>query len=313
MNHEFDAIERLFRQHTPFQHHTTQVGNGDDASVHHLPEGEQLVISTDTAVEGIHWPHDFPLSIAAQRAVCAALSDLAAMGAKPAWLWLAVMAKDKVGLQHMSQGIVQACAEHHIELAGGDTSRSHAHTITATVGGLVPQGRAMLRGAAQKGDEVWLLGDVGLSAAGLEQWQQGQQTGDFVPYFQQINPLYQQGVQLRDAGVRCCIDISDGLLQDARHIAQASHLQIHIHLERIQALPCYQLLLERQDNDISLKQVLNGGEDYALLCTAPQHMHQTLHQLGAQHIGDCATGEGVQLMHHGKVVDYHIKGHDHFV
>ena len=172
------------------------MGNGDDASTHVIPDGFELVVSTDTAVEAVHWPQDIPLDIAGNRAINAALSDLAAMGATPAWLWLAVMAKDAASLSSMSEGIVQACLSHKVELAGGDTVRSSTNTINVTVGGLLPKGQAMLRTHAQVGDDVWLLGNTGLAAAGLKQWFEGTYQGCFVPHFQHIKPLYQQGIAL---------------------------------------------------------------------------------------------------------------------
>jgi thiamine-monophosphate kinase len=312
MNQEFDAISRLFQQRTPFKHPTTQVGNGDDASTHSIPDGFELVVSTDTAVEGVHWPQDMPLDIAGNRAVSAALSDLAAMGATPAWLWLAIMAKDAASLSSMSDGIVQACLTHKVELAGGDTVRSNTNSINVTVGGLLPRGQAMLRTHAQAGDDVWLLGNTGLAAAGLKQWFKGEKEGCFIPDFQHIKPLYNQGITLRELGIRCCIDISDGLLQDAGHIAKGSALGIHIDLAYIQNLACYQQLLPHFAEEICLKKVLSGGEDYALLCTAPASQQQALQDIHAQHIGTCVKGEGVHLIHEGKIVDYNIKGYDHF-
>jgi len=312
MNQEFDAISRLFQQRTPFKHPSTQVGNGDDASTHAIPDGFELVVSTDTAVEAVHWPQGMPLDIAGSRAINAALSDLAAMGATPAWLWLAIMAKDAANLSSMSDGIVQACLTHNVELAGGDTVRSSTNSISVTVGGLVPKGQAMLRTHAQVGDDVWLLGDTGLAAAGLKQWFQGEKNGCFVPHFQNIKPLYNQGITLRKLGIRCCIDISDGLIQDAGHIAKGSTLGIHIDLAHIQTLACYQQLLPHFDEETCLKKVLSGGEDYALLCTAPASKRQALQSIDAQHIGTCVQGEGVHLIHKGEIVDYNIKGYDHF-
>jgi len=312
MNQEFDAISHLFQQRTPLKHPTTQVGNGDDASTHVIPDDFELVVSTDTAVEGVHWPQDMPLAVAGSRAINAALSDLAAMGATPAWLWLAIMAKDATSLSSMSDGIVQTCLTHKIELAGGDTVRASNNSINVTVGGLLPKGQAMLRTHAQVGDDVWLLGNTGLAAAGLKQWFQGETKGCFVPHFQHINPLYKQGITLREMGIRCCIDISDGLLQDAGHIAKGSALSIHIDLTYIQNLACYQQLLPHFDKETCLKKVLSGGEDYALLCTAPTSQQQAMQNIGAQHIGRCVQGEGVHLIHKGKTVDYNIKGYDHF-
>jgi len=311
MNHEFNAISQLFQQRVLLKHPSTQIANGDDASVHQVPHGMEFVMSTDTAVLGVHWPEDMPLHIAGHRAVAAALSDLAAMGAKPAWIWLAIMAKDINDLEAMSHGIVEACLAYDVELAGGDTVYSPTNTMSVTVGGLIPQGCAMTRNAAKIDDEVWLVGNLGLSALGLKQWQDGTKDGAFVPCFQHIEPLLEKGITLRKEGIQCCMDISDGLLQDAGHIAKASNLALSIHIEQLQQLPSY-LRLESTHKNQALTLTLNGGEDYALLFTAPASQHLALQKLGAYTIGVCTKGSGVQLLHHNKEIEYNIKGYDHF-
>ncbi|MDQ7004184.1 MAG: thiamine-phosphate kinase [Ghiorsea sp.] len=312
MNQEFEAIAQLFQTRTPFRHPTTSLGNGDDASVHHIPEGMELVVSTDIAVEGVHWPQDMRLDIAGSRAVNAALSDLAAMGAVPAWIWLAISAKDKQSLAQMSDGIVQTCLTHNVELAGGDTVSAPINSINVTVGGLLSKDTAMTRSAAKVNDEAWILGDSGLSAAGLKQWLSGQQHGSFVPHFQMITPLYKQGAALRELGIQSCIDISDGLLQDLGHISKASQVCIQIDINLVKQLDSYQQLQAVFNTEETLKMMLSGGEDFALCFTAPATKYTSLIELGAKHIGFCCKGNGVQLMQGEKIIDYNIKGYDHF-
>ena len=311
MTSEFDAISRLFKKRTPFIHPLTQLPNGDDASVHLVPNDMELVVSTDTAVSGVHWPEDMSLDIAGHRAVCAALSDLAAMGAKATWVWIAVMAKDSPSLVKMSNGIVQACQEHLVELAGGDTVSSTTNTINVTVGGLVPKGSAMTRAKACLDDEIWLLGDLGLSAMGLEQWLSGNQTGNYVPNFQHITPQLDAAEHIRNLGVRCCMDISDGLLQDANHIAKASNVSLNFDIEKLQTLPSFQKLAQT-NKDNALKLILSGGEDYALLFTAPASLHQSLKTFDAHKIGGCTYGSTARLFHHSSEIEYNVKGYDHF-
>ena len=312
MNQEFDAISRLFQERVTFKHDTTSIANGDDASVHAIPQGYALVISTDSSVQAVHWPEDMPLHIAASRATHAALSDLAAMGAKPAWIWLAIMAESKQALSQMSDGIVSSCEKHHIELAGGDTTRAKTNAMNITVGGLLPKGSAMTRAAARIHDEVWLWGNIGLSAAGLQHWLEGNQGSELVQYFQNITPLFHEGIKLRELGISTCIDISDGLLQDAGHIAKASQVGMHIEISAIKALPAYQQLNQYFDEETCLKYMLSGGEDYALLFTANTNLHISLEGLGAHCIGRCVQGNHVSLCHQGEVLDYRIKGYDHF-
>ena len=116
---EFELIEQAFRRHSPPVHPMTRVANGDDASVHEVPLDMELVISTDTSVAGIHWPDNFPLDQAADRAVCAALSDLAAMGAEACWLWVSVLTKAAADAETMGIGVNAALNRYSVELAGG--------------------------------------------------------------------------------------------------------------------------------------------------------------------------------------------------
>jgi len=311
MNYEFDAISRLFQTRATYTNPLTQLANGDDASVHHIPDDMALVMSTDTAVSGVHWPEDMPLEIAGHRAVCAALSDLAAMGAKATWVWLAVMAKDTISLQQMSRGIIDACNTFHVELAGGDTVSSATNTVSVTVGGLVPKTTAMTRSGAMREDEVWIFGDLGLSAMGLEQWLAGKHDGHCLSSFKTILPLLDIGEQIRALGIRACIDISDGLLQDAEHIAKASAIQMNINVEQLQELPSFKTLADINKKK-ALKLTLSGGEDYALLFTASPEQHQILQGLGAYCIGNCSEGNTVCLLHEGAEIEHNVKGYDHF-
>jgi len=316
MNHEFNAISKFFQQRVTLKHPSTQIPNGDDASVHQVPHGMEFVMSTDTAVSGVHWPENMSLHIAGHRAVAAALSDLAAMGAQATWIWLAIMAKDTNDLEAMSHGIVEACLAYDVELAGGDTVYSPTNTMSITVGGLVPQGSAMTRSAAEDGDEIWIIGNLGHAALGLEQWFSDNHEGSFVPSFQHITPHLALGGKIRTLGIQCCMDISDGLMQDAGHIAKASNISMSIHIEQLQKLPSYQQL-EAANKEQALKLTLSGGEDYGLLFTAPVFKHKSLQQLGAHPIGFCAkkmcTNENsVQLLHHGKKIEFHTKGYNHF-
>ncbi len=301
---EFHAIETLFRQRLPFRHLTTTLSNGDDASVHHIAQGYELVVSTDTAVAGVHWPHDMPLDIAAQRAICAALSDLAAMGAQASWIWLSVVAQNMDDLQAMSDGVVEVCQHYQLELAGGDTVCAPINMLNVTVGGLVPHKQAMTRKQARIGDDIWLIGDLGLSAQGLQQWLAGNKEGNCIPYFQSITPQLSAGVRLQKIGVKCCIDVSDGLMQDAAHIASASQVCFMIEQEQLQKLTHY--------HSTSMQNILAGGEDYALLCTAPPRLRQQLTQLQATPIGSCQAGSDVQLTYQGNIIPYHSKGYHHF-
>jgi len=305
---EFELIEQAFRRCSPPAHPLTRVVNGDDASVHEIPPGEELVISVDSAVSGIHWPQDFPLGQAADRAVCAALSDLAAMGAEACWLWASVQAETAVDAETMGDGINTALKRYSVELAGGDTVGSPVNALGLTVGGVLPQNTAMRRNCARPGDDLWLCGSVGCSALGLGQWKAGRHDGQYVHCFSCIKPLLKQGIRLRELGVKCCIDVSDGLLQDAEHVSSASDVGICVNLE---SLPGWQTIISEFPYQQALCCVLAGGEDYALLFTAAVDLRPKLKAF-AKRIGSCSQGLGTVVLYDGQAVQTAGKGFDHF-
>ena len=306
---EFELIEKAFRRHAPFVHRGTRLGNGDDASLHAIPEEHELAISTDMSVAGVHWPEDFPLHDAARRAVNAALSDLAAMGAAAAWVWCCVSACDSEACEAMGRGIGDALADRGIELAGGDTVHAGVNALAVTVAGCVPDGRAMRRDCARCDDDVWLCGSVGLAAHALQCWQQGRRDEAEIAAFRNVTPLLDVGIALRRAGVRCCIDISDGLLADAGHLATASGVGIEIQVEKI---PDLEMLRARMSLDEALNMLLGGGEDYALLFTAPVAMRGGLRGM-ASRIGHCTAGNEVKSFLDGRAVSIGNTGYNHFV
>jgi thiamine-monophosphate kinase len=307
MSGEFALIRSLFAGHGGPAHAGSRLGIGDDASLHCLREGMELAVSTDTSVAGIHWPLDLPLAIAGERAVCAALSDLAAMGASPVAAWLNVMATDAAAVEGLGHGATTALSQYRVELAGGDTCRSPVNALSVTVAGELPQGSAMRRDGACDGDRLWLAGRVGFHALGLKQWMAGEKGGEFVTCFQRIEPLLGIGMQLRQEGVRCCIDVSDGLIQDAGHVADASELAIDIDIE---AIPDWAMLCDRVGEDAAMKLAAAGGEDYALLFTVPGAMH--FPESLAVPIGRCQRGRGVSMRLHGEAVQPGKGGFDHF-
>ncbi|HCS12609.1 MAG TPA: thiamine-phosphate kinase [Zetaproteobacteria bacterium] len=305
---EFDLIDRAFRQKLHFKHSLTRIPGGDDASVHAVPAGLELVVSTDMSLAGVHWPHDFPLEHAACRAVNAALSDLAAMGAEACWVWVCAVLRDAAAGGQMGDGIAAALAGSGIELAGGDTVHAADNSLAVTVAGVVPQGKAMRRDRAQAGDDIWLCGRLGFAALALERWQGGDHSDDAVRAFADVQPLIAQGVALRKAGVRCCIDVSDGLLADAAHLAEQSCVGMEID---ISAIPSLAELQQHVDPDDAAGLVLGGGEDYALLCTAPESLRDSL-SAHAVRIGRCVAGGSVRALRHGPGIASSRRGFDHF-
>ena len=304
---EFQLISETFRGGIPIVDSGTVVGNGDDASVHQLPKGDELVVSTDMAVEGIHWPYGFPLQLAADKAVCAALSDLAAMGAEARWVWLAVACDDQEKFKAIGEGANAALKRHWVELAGGDTVRASQTSITVTVGGSVPKGKSMRRNQARKGDDIWIVGKAGFASLGLKQWQAEMEKGYFKRYFEEVKPKLEQGVKLRDLGVKCCIDISDGVLQDASHVVLDSSVGMILELSKF---PGWDILCHKVGEKSAINAVVSGGEDYALLFTAPAGMGWL--DSFATKVGVCTDGIDVEIQLNGTTLEGLHSGYDHF-
>ncbi len=305
---EFELIEHAFRRRVPFVQPTTILPGGDDASIHRLPADQDLAISTDTSVQGVHWPQDFSLEDAGRRAVNAALSDMAAMGAAPLWAWLGVMAVDSQAADRMGAGTAGALREAGLELAGGDVVRAPVNALSVTVGGTLPHDRAMRRDGAKPGDGLWICGRVGLASRGLELWLQGEREGGFVTAFRHVRPLVAEGARLLAMGVRCCIDVSDGLYADARHLATASGVAVHLNLAQV---PGFRVLKKEVGEKEAVRHMLGGGEDYALLFAAPKRLGDELATM-ATVIGECRQGRGVHIHLHGRKVHPANPGYKHF-
>ena len=294
MAREFDIIYRHFA-------HLGGAGQvrlsvGDDAAVLALPAGCQLVTSVDTMVAGVHFPEFLLPEDIAVRAVFAAASDLAAMGADPLGMTLALTLPDAedLWLHSFSQGLAAAVAETRLPLVGGDTTRGPL-TISINVLGTVPAGAAITRGGAKPGDIVLVSGTLGDSAAGLALLQ-GEFFGDDYPddaacdYFEArfSRPIPRLDlVPVLRAQASAGIDISDGLIADAGHIANASGVAIEIESE---CLPLSAAMLNNIDRDVALRWALTGGEDYELLFTQSADLPIPD---GCTVVGSVKEGEGV--------------------
>ena len=304
---EFSIINNYFKGKGGHSSTFTRFAIGDDASIHCPRTGMDLVVSSDTSVENVHWPDDFSRVKAADRAICSALSDLAAMGANPVAVWANVMARDEKSVKKMAKGVSNALRRYNVELVGGDTCRSAVNALAVTVAGELPEGSAMRRDLAKSTDNVWLAGRLGFHALGLQQWMRYQRDGEYIHCMETITPLLSAGMHLREMGVKCCIDVSDGLLQDAGHLAVASRIGIDIEVTHV---PNWLHMCRSVGAENFFDAVLHGGEDYALLFTAPAEI-KIPNALAVQ-IGCCRVGEGVNLYRNGKLCEVESKGFLHF-
>ena len=296
------------------------LGIGDDAAVLQLSPDEQLVVATDTMVEGVHFPADLDGEHVASRALASNLSDLAAMGAEPRWFTLALTLPElnKNWLASFSQGLSKLARRYRCALVGGDTTRGPL-TVTITVHGMVPTGEAIRRAGANLGERLFVSGIPGMGAAGLA-CLQGDITGITDASRQQLlscfinpQPRLQLGEQLRTIA-SAAIDISDGLVADLGHICQRSGVGAKIYLDALQKLPWPTEL--KQDKRL-LPWTLAGGDDYELCFAVPPERIDALAALPVDlpltEIGEVVVGEAVQVIDaNNQVVPVAANGYQHF-
>ena len=243
------------------------LGIGDDAALLQPPLGMQLAVSMDTLNAGVHFPDGTAPADIGWKALAVNLSDLAAMGAAPAWCTLALSLPqaDAGFVDGFLDGFLSLARAHDVALVGGDTTRGPL-SISVTVHGFVPPGQALRRDGARCGDDVWVSGPLGDAAAALAQWQAGVEiVAALRQRLDRPTPRVALGQALRGLA-SACIDISDGLLADLGHVCAASGVGARIDLP---ALPASPALRDAFSGDALVRLQASGGDDYELCFTAP--------------------------------------------
>lgn len=317
---EFRLIDRI-REHTAQPREDVRLGIGDDAALLAVPAGQELAVAIDTLVEGVHFPVGTAAADIGWKALAVNLSDLAAMGAAPAWAMLALTLPraDVDFVEGFARGFAQLASQYRLALVGGDTTRG-ALTLSVAVHGFVPPGQALTRAGAQAGDAVLVTGSLGDAAAGLRclQSRMDVQTPmrDFL--MNRLNrpmPRVAAGLALRHRA-SACIDVSDGLLADLGHLCAASSVGAEIDAA---LLPHSPALLGAFDEIAARDFALSGGDDYELCFTVPaaraDEVRDDLARLGcgATRIGRIVAGEGVRMRDAGGAwLESRRSGWDHF-
>jgi len=279
---EFDLIRRLqefFRLSPGASSPACAVGIGDDGAVLDIPEGKQLVVTSDTLVETVHFSTGTDAASLGHKALAVNLSDLASMGAEPAWFFLALTLPlpDQRWLDLFAQGMADLARSTGITLAGGDTT-SGPLSITITAMGLVESGQALTRAGARNGDLVVVSGCLGDAAHALAMLQSGK-TPDpaSLAALECPEPRLQLGLLLHGLATSC-IDISDGLIADLGHILDASAAGAVIDMERI---PC-SARLAGVPGVQKWELQTTGGDDYELCFTLPESRQDELEEIARE-------------------------------
>jgi thiamine-monophosphate kinase len=318
---EFDLIERHFCHLTPARNDVI-LAIGDDCALVTPRASQQVAISTDIMVAGRHFPHDTSPFAIGVKALATNLSDLAAMGAEPAWftLGLSLPEANEAFLTAFAQGLASVAIPHNIALIGGDTVRGPL-MVSITVHGFVPVGQAIRRQGARMGDSIYVSGTLGDAGAGL-QLVKGELVVDndlaaaaLVGRLNQPIPRLAIGRSLRGIA-NAAIDISDGLLADLGHILNASGVGAVVDPA---LLPLSADLITAVGRERGVQLALSSGDDYELCFTLPPVRESRLSALGRfriplTRIGTVVAEPGIHLQQESGIAQVVApQGFDHFL
>lgn len=315
---EFELIAHYFSRKP--HRGDVALGVGDDAAILCPPKGNDLVLCIDALVAGRHFPLDTLPEAIGHKALAVNLSDIAAMGAEPAWSTLALTLPeaDEHFVESFARGFYTLADRYGVELVGGDTVRGPLQVVVQ-IQGIVPTGTALTRSGAQPGDQLFVTGTLGDAGAGLA-LVQGEYscTPEVVRRLRRRldypSPRVDEGVALRRIA-SAAIDISDGLLADLGHILEASGVGAKLDLE---ALPTSSELQQCvPDAESRLRLALSAGDDYELCFTIPESKLEQFEKIaskwecGYSHIG-VICAEGGLVFEHGSLPMNLSEGFDHF-
>jgi thiamine-monophosphate kinase len=316
---EFELIKHFFTKQA-VKRKDVVLGIGDDCAVLSPIENQNIVVTTDTLVAGVHFPFDTSPRAIGHKAVAVNLSDIAAMGAKPSWLSLAITLPDidEAWITEFCEGVFELCEFYNVELIGGDTTQGPL-SITITAQGLTPEGSYLSRSGAKSGDWLYVTGELGDAALALQQI-----TGkvDIEEQFIDIiknkldypKPRVLAGQTLREYA-SSAIDLSDGLIADLGHICQASNVGANIVLD---ALPLSTIMRDSLLTDDAITLALSGGDDYELLFTVNEDnkvgMETAMSHAGTKVtcIGQLNASQTISTTLNNKPIPINTVGFEHF-
>ena len=280
MASEFELIRKYFDRPA----RSAVLGVGDDAALLRPSAGAELAVSTDLLLEGRHFRAGADARKLGHKALAVNLSDMAAMGAAPRWvtLALALPAADEAWLAAFARGFFALAERFGIELIGGDTTRGPL-AICVTILGEVPTGLSLVRAGALPGDDIWVSGELGGAALGLAQ----PGNAAAAQRLDEPEPRVELGERLRGIA-SAAIDVSDGFAQDLGHILERSGVGAVVEYERLPKFP-----------GAERAQVLAGGDDYELVFTARQDKRAEIEPLSKElglaltRVGSMQKGEPV--------------------
>ena len=320
---EFSLIDKFFAARKSLRPDVA-VGIGDDAAVVDVPPGEQLVVAADTLVAAVHFPEATAPADIGHKALAVNLSDLAAMGARPAWATLALTlpAADEAWLAAFARGFFALAERTGVELIGGDTTRGPL-TVSVQIMGLVPQGRALLRSGARPGDRIFVsgtLGDAGLALRLLERGGADASARDesLAARLDRPEPRVELGAALRGLAT-AAIDLSDGLLADLGHILERSGVGATLWVDRLPRSAAFCARVENAGAPGWYELPLSAGDDYELCFTVAAERAEAVRALSEElalpltWIGEIESAPGLRCRHQdGRDFAPPSSGYEHF-
>ena len=319
---EFSLIEKYFS--FDVDRDDVMLGVGDDCALLNPPQGKQLAVTVDTLVSGVHFPESTSPEDVAYKSLAVSLSDLAAMGAEPAWATLAITLPDssEVWLQAFSKSFKQTLNDYGVQLIGGDTTQGPL-SITVQLTGFVDAKKAMRRDAAKDGDKIYVTGHLGDAALGLQLLDMHELADPAIRQscIKKLNrpvprvEFAQKAVEYCD----CAIDISDGLVSDLGHILKASACGAKIYFDQLPTSKAFQQCSVYLDDLDYRQMLLAGGDDYELCLVSAAENEEALFAIAEStgllltHIGEIdASGELSVISSIGEAIELNSSGYEHF-
>ena len=336
MSSEFSFIQQI--RHRAAQPAADLVlGIGDDAAIIGERAGRERLITTDLLIEDVHFKLEYtPLHCLGHKTLAVSLSDIAAMGGKPEFALLTLgiprFQISNLAWQSFFAGYFALAEKYGVALIGGDTSSAPGKlVIDSIVLGSCAAGKAVRRSAAQVGDAIYVTGNLGASATGLELLFRGERFDEAATNLRQAalrahlmpEPRIAFGQKIGGAGLaHAMMDVSDGLAQDLAHICEESGVNAMIDFEAVPIDHCVTLITQVKEEAFSL--AISGGEDYELLFTAPRQADPALFNFAAEcelnltRIGEIIAPTAsskeprLYLRREARVDLLEVKGYDHF-
>jgi len=320
---EFDLINHFFKA-TTIKRDDVLLGIGDDCAILSPPPDKQLAVSTDTLISGVHFPESTCAEDIGYKSLAVNLSDLAAMGAEPAWVSLAISLPqaDDVWLKEFMCGFNALAVKYNLSLIGGDTTQGHL-SVTINIAGFIDSEKALKRSRAKVGDSIFVTGTIGDAAIGLklifneldrpENYSEGNKNY-CIDRLNRPAPRVKAGELLSEFSV-AAIDLSDGLMADLNHICEASAVGALLNLQQI---PLSDATQNYYNSKPDWQNILSGGDDYELCFTCPDSQAaemltlMELNNIDITCIGKIIEETGIKCLYNNQLITLNISGYNHF-